>query len=269
MKRLACLGLAAALLPAAAETTEKPLWELGAGVGGLRLPHYRGSDRSQSWLLPVPYAVYRGDIFKADRDGARAVLVDTDRYDVDFSLAASAPAKSDHDPAREGMPDLAPTLEFGPKVNVNLVRASDWKLDLRLPLRAATTLQRHARFIGWTFTPVLNLDWRAPLADVGLQGGPIWGDRRFHRYFYGVAPEYATAERPAYEAPAGYAGWQATAAFSRRTGDFWLGGFMRYDSVAGAAFASSPLVTARQHWSYGFAVSWVFAVSGQRVKVED
>ena len=56
---------------------------------------------------------------------------------------------------------------------------------------------------------------------------------------------------------------------SHRTGIFWLGGFMRYDSVAGAAFASSPLVTARQHWSYGFAVSWVFAVSGQRVKVED
>lgn len=268
MKAAACLLLAAAALPAAAET-EKPLWELGVGVGGLRLPHYRGSDRTQSWLLPVPFAVYRGKIFKADRDGARAVLVDTERFDVDFSLAASAPAKSDHDPAREGMPDLAPTLEMGPKVNFNFVRTPDWKLDLRLPLRAATTVQRHARFIGWTFTPVLNVDWRSPVADIGVQAGPIWGDKRFHEYFYGVAPEFATATRPEYKAGAGYAGWQATTAFSRRAGDFYFGGYARYDSVSGATFAGSPLVTARQHWSLGFAVSWVFSASEQLVKVED
>ena len=223
VKRLACLGLAAALLPAAAETTEKPLWELGAGVGGLRLLHYRGSDRSQSWLLPVPYAVYRGDIFKADCATARAVLVDTDRYDVDFSLPPARPQRAFDDPAREGMPTLRPRWNSAPKVNVSLVRVR-LEAGPAAAVRAATTLQRHARFIGWTFTPVLNLDWRAPLADVGLQGGPIWGDRRFHRYFYGVAPEYRHRRPAWYAGAAGYASWQATAAFSRRTGDFWLGG---------------------------------------------
>jgi MipA family protein len=265
MRRL----LAFAFWPLAAGAAELPLWELGAGAGGLRLPHYRGSDRSQSWLLPVPFFVYRGEILKADRNGARALLLDTERIEVDISANASAPAKSDNDPAREGMPDLAPTLELGPKVNLTLARAADWKLDLRLPLRGATTLQRSPRFIGWTLSPVLNLDWHPGLADFGFQGGPIWGDRRYHRYFYSVAPAYATASRPAYEAPAGYAGWQATAAFSRRRGALWMGGYLRRDSVGGAAFESSPLVTSRQQWSVGFAVAWVFAASDKLVTVED
>ena len=68
----------AAMQPSRAE---QPLWEAGLGIGTLRLPHYRGSDQSHTWVLPVPYVVYRGRIFKADREGARAVLLDADRLD--------------------------------------------------------------------------------------------------------------------------------------------------------------------------------------------
>ena len=50
----------------------RPLWELGVGVAGLRLPDYRGSDQSRGYVLPLPYIVYRGTWLKADRDGARA-----------------------------------------------------------------------------------------------------------------------------------------------------------------------------------------------------
>lgn len=262
---LAALGVVAQ----AAVAAEQPLWELGAGVGGLSLPHYRGSATTRQWLLPVPYYVYRGRIFKADRDGARAVLFDTDRVDLDLSLAATAPADSADDPARAGMPDLAGTLEIGPKLNLRLARGDGWKLDLRLPLRAAVTLQKEPRDIGWTFAPVVNVDWRLPALDLGLQAGPIWGDRRNHRYFYGVAPQYATATRPAYEAGGGYAGWQATLAGSRRVGRFWIGAFLRRDSVAGAVFEPSPLVTQRTGWAGGLAVTYVFAVSDARVPAED
>ena len=38
----------------------RPLWELGLGVAALRLPDYRGSDQSSTYLLPLPYVVYRG-----------------------------------------------------------------------------------------------------------------------------------------------------------------------------------------------------------------
>ena len=264
---LAAVVLALPLLAVAAE--QKPLWEAGAGIGGLRLPNYRGSNQAQSWLLPVPYFVYRGDILRADRSGARALLFETSRFDLDVSLSASAPADSDDDPARAGMPDLKPIFEIGPKLNVNLGRGGNWKLDLRLPLRAVTTIEKHPHHIGWTLAPVVNLDTRWPLFDVGLQAGPLFGDRRVHGYYYGVAPAYATAARPAYEAPGGYAGWQATAALSRRAGRAWIGAYLRADSVAGAAFEASPLVKSRYGWSGGFAFAWVFATSGTLVSADE
>lgn len=67
-----------------------PLWELGLGVAGLSLPHYRGADESGRWLLPTPYAVYRGEVLRANRDGVKAMLFDTDQeVDLDLSLAAA------------------------------------------------------------------------------------------------------------------------------------------------------------------------------------
>ena len=59
---------------APAPRVEKPLWELGLGVGGLYLPDYRGSDQSQGYLAPLPVLVYRGTWFKSDREGTRAML---------------------------------------------------------------------------------------------------------------------------------------------------------------------------------------------------
>jgi outer membrane scaffolding protein for murein synthesis (MipA/OmpV family) len=255
------LGLAAA--PAA--QADQPLWELGLGAGALRLPHYRGSDQSHDWLLPVPYAVYRGKIFRADREGARALLFDSERLDVDLSAAASAPTRSQANRARSGMPDLAGTLELGPNLNLALAKGAGWKFDLRVPVHAVFTLQSRPQAIGWTLSPVLNLDLQLQGWKLGLQGGPQAASRRYHGYFYDVAPAYATAERPAYGAHAGAAGWHLTAAASRRVGDWWLGGFVRADSLAGAAFDASPLVKRRDNVSVGLAFSRVFMVSDQRV----
>jgi outer membrane scaffolding protein for murein synthesis (MipA/OmpV family) len=269
--RRACgaLGLLLGIsLGAAAE--DKPLWEAGMGVGGLRLPHYRGSDQSNGWLLPVPYFVYRGKILRADRDGARAVLFDGRSVDFDISLAASAPANSRDDVAREGMPDLPATFEIGPKLNSTLARGDGWKFDLRVPLRTVITLDSHPRSLGWTLSPVLNLDMRLPQSlDFGVQAGPIWNDRRLNEHTYSVAPVYATATRPAYSAGGGYAGWQATVGLSRRVGRLWMGAFVRADSVAGAVFEDSPLVRSRQQLAYGLAMSWVFATSAERVAGDD
>lgn len=268
----ACAALVAALqaVGAQAAPTERPLWELGLGGAALRLPHYRGSDQSHNWLLPVPYVVYRGKIFKADRDGARAVLFESERVDFDLSLSASAPTRSEDNDARRGMRDLEPTLEIGPKFNLALAHGAGWKLDLRAPVRAAITLEGRPDAVGWTATPSLNLDlpnrrgW-----DLGLQAGPVWGSRRWHAYFYDVAPAEATPERPAYRARGGYAGAQFTAALSRRSGNTWVGMFLRHDTLRGAVVADSPLVRQRENLSLGVALVFVFAASSQTVGVED
>lgn len=259
----------AALAAAATARADQPLWEAGVGVGVLRLPHYRGSDQSHTWVLPVPYLVYRGEFLRADREGARAVLVDAERLDVDISLAATAPTRSRDNRARAGMPDLSPTFEIGPNVNYTLARGAQWKLQARAPVRAAFTLESGPDMIGWLATPNLNLDLRVQGWNVGVLTGPVFGTRRMNGYFFDVAPEFATASRPAYRAPGGYAGWRLVSGVSRRLGDFWIGGFVAGDSVDGARFDDSPLVRKRGTLAFGVALSWVFAQSGRRVSRED
>ena len=244
---------------------EQPLWELGLGAAALSLPHYRGSDQSYRWLLPVPFGVYRGQIFRATRDGARAVLLESDRFDFDISLAASPPVHSSDNVARSGMPDLAATVEVGPNLNLTLAHGAVGKLQLRLPVRGVVALGSGAGVIGWTASPALNLDLEVQGWNLGLQGGPLAASRANHAYYYDVAPAYATASRPAYSAPGGLAGWRVTAGASRRFGSLWVGGFVRGDSLSGAVFDASPLVRQRENFSCGLALSWVLLASDTQV----
>ena len=149
------------------------------------------------------------------------------------------------------------------------------KLDLRMPVRAtaAVTVEASPKVIGWTFTPRLALDIKDPLGfngwNLGLLSGPLFADRRYHAYFYTVAPQYATATRPAYEAGSGYAGTQFITALSKRFPKFWVGAYMRYDTLADAAFVQSPLVERKSYMAGGIGISWIIARSSQMVEVPD
>jgi outer membrane scaffolding protein for murein synthesis (MipA/OmpV family) len=197
------------------------------------------------------------------------VLLDSERFDFDVSVSGSAPTRSKDNRAREGMPDLSGTLEIGPNLNSTLARGTGWKLDLRMPVHGVLTLQKHVRAIGWTASPVINLDTTVAGWNVGLQGGPRWASQRYHAYYYDVDAAYATATRPTYSAPGGAAGWRFTVAATRRFGNFWLGGFVRADSLSGAGFEPSPLVKRRNDTTFGLALSWVIKTSDERVTSDD
>lgn len=258
-----------ALASGASWAQTQALWELGAGVAGLSLPHYRGSDQRFDLALPIPYVVYRGDWLKADRSGTRVLLFNRAGLTLDLSASASPPTRSEDNRARAGMRDIPPTLEFGPKLNWHVARGRagtwNWLVDARLPLRAALTVDRDLCLCGGTVEPVLNLDLQGPRSNIGLLTGPMWGSRAWHGLYYDVSSRDATVQRAAYRAPAGFAGWQATAAFSHRAGPVWLGAYARRDSLDGAVFRDSPLVKASSHWSFGFGISWVWRESAQRV----
>jgi outer membrane scaffolding protein for murein synthesis (MipA/OmpV family) len=259
---------------AAAWAEERPLWELGLGVGAFALPDYRGSDESRGWVLPVPYAVYRGDFLKADRKGVRGELFDSDRVELNLSVAASLPVDSERNAARADMPDLRPSLEFGPSLEFTLWRGQGRDLlELRLPVRAAFTLESSPRSIGWVATPNLNLDvpgWGALQGwNFGMLAGPVFGDRRQHDYFYGVAPRFATPLRPAYAARGGYAGMQFIVAASRRFAGFWVGAFLRADTLRGAVFDDSPLVRRESYVAGGAAIAWVLGTSREMVEAPE
>jgi outer membrane scaffolding protein for murein synthesis (MipA/OmpV family) len=271
------LGLFAfALSSLGAGAAQFPLWEAGAGVAAINFPDYRGSDERQTYVLPVPYLVYRGDFLKVEDQRVRGLFFKNERAELEVSVNGSVPVKSNDNQARRGMPDLDPTLEVGPSLNFFLHRSPDrkFKLDLRLPVRAviATDLS-HVKHVGWVFQPNLSLDIKDvfdhPGWKLGLLAGPVFADRRYHEYIYGVDPAFATASRPAYRAGGGYAGSQFIAAISKRYPSLWVGGFMKWDTLNGAVFADSPLVKTKQYFTAGFAVSWVFARSDKYVDANE
>lgn len=276
-RRLAtCLAALTLLAPLAARAAEDlPLWELGVGVGGLSFPVYRGSDQRRDFLMPVPYFVYRGDFLKADRRGVRGELIDSDSFELNISASASLPVGSGDIDARRGMPDLKATIGLGPSVDFHLWESADGrrKLSFQVPVRAAFTLESSSEFTGWQISPRLNFDIEHPAGfdgwRMGLLAGPIYGSKHEHEYFYSVAPQYATPERPAYDAAGGHAGTQLLMSLSKRFPNYWVGGFVRYDTLKQAVFADSPLVRRDSYLAAGFGISWVIGVSSQRVKAED
>jgi outer membrane scaffolding protein for murein synthesis (MipA/OmpV family) len=272
-RRLTLAALLLACLPAGhAFAAEKPLWELGAGISALSFPDYRGSDQSSLYAIPFPYLVYRGEFLKADRNGIRGTFFGSDRIELNLSLGASLPVNSDDNRARQGMPDLQPTVELGPSLDLNLWRTPDrrTRLDLRLPVRTAVTVKGGMDDIGWVFSPRLNLDITdvAGLAgwNLGLLAGPMVGSERNHDYFYSVAPQYATAGRPVFDAKGGYAGSQFMMTTSKRYPKYWLGAFVRWDSLKDAVFADSPLVKSEDYFAAGVGIAWILGESSTRVE---
>ena len=268
--------LLASLLTVPATRAEmRPLWELGAGMAVLDLPHYRGSSARQTHVLPMPYLIYRGEVLKADREGLRGLLFDSERFEVNVSLNGSLPVSSDDDPLRQGMADLDPTVELGPSVNARLWQSADrgMRLEVRAPLRTAITVASSPGQIGWLFSPNLLLQIRDPAGragwNLGLQAGPYFHDREYNTHFYGVRPAEAIAGRPAYDASGGYSGAQLTLTLTKRFPRWWVGGFLRYDTLAGSVIEDSPLVRRSDGVSAGLALSWVFRESARRVEAEE
>lgn len=265
---------AGALIASPALAEQLPLWEAGAGVALIDFPHYRGSNERSTYLLPVPYVIYRGEILKIDRQRMRGLFYRNDYAELDFSMNGSVPVKDNK--ARRGMPDLDPTLEIGPSLNFHLyeTKSNEARLELRLPVRSVIASDfSYVHDVGWMFQPQLNLDVENVFGqqgwNMGIGAGPIFTDRRYNQLFYGVETRYALPDRPAYTAGGGYAGSQLVVALSKRFPGMWVGGFIKWDTLRGAAFEESPLVKSKEYASAGFAISWVFTESTIKVEADE
>ncbi len=277
-RRIAASALAAALVLAGiasgVHAEEKPLWELGAGVGAIAFAHYRGADEYEVYPLPLPYAVYRGRFWKTDRDGLRGELLDRTLAELSISLGGSIPVDSDDNDARSGMPDLKPTFEIGPSLDLHVWKSADstMKVDLILPLRVPVTIETSPQLIGLMFTPkvsVLVQNFVSTGWDLSVVAGPVFANRKYHDYFYTVAPRYATPERRAYDAKGGYSGTHVLLSLSKRFPRYWVGGYVRVDSLHGATIDDSPLVKRDHSFTGGIGIAWIIGQSKQMVESDE
>lgn len=258
MKILLSLAL---LLVAANLRAQEPLprLELGIGLFALNAPDYRGSSESSAYLLPAPYIKYRGDRVRVD-EGADGIIFESPNLLFTLSGNLSVPA-DDETPEREGMDELDALIEIGPSLNWRFLRfeRSAWWLDM--PLRAAYTVDSDFDHVGYVFQP--RLSWRLPARRLGewklrFNFGPLYASDDYHDYYYTVGPGDVTATRPAYQAEGGFSGYRTEFSYSRRIGRYWLGGFLRYDSLRGSKVEDSPLVSDPGTWMGGIALAWIF-----------
>jgi outer membrane protein len=276
MLKVVCMCVAvigAAALPLVSQAEQKPLWEAGLGVGAVTFPDYRGSDESSTYPVPVPYFVYRGKFLKADREGVRGELFDKRYLELSLSMHATTPVR-DGNKAREGMPNLRPTLEAGPSLDVHMWRSKDqeMKLDLVLPLRLAVTVESSPQSLGWTFAPRVNLDIENVAGqqgwNFGIGVGPVFAAKEYHQYIYSIDPQFATPQRPAYDARGGYSGTQVLTAISKRFPKYWVGAYISYQNLHNAAFEDSPLVRQQNYVSGGIGFAWMIGKSKRMVEVD-
>ncbi len=262
-------------LPQKTLATEKPLWELGAGGGFLLMPDYRGSDETRAYLLPFPYAIYRGGVFRLEDKRVAARIFKTDRITLDASGYGAVPVRSGNNDARMWMPDLDATFEFGPALRIKLLESKEnrYLLSLALPVRAVfSTDFRTVRYEGFIFSPRLNFEKGDVIPGTGVYAGvstgPMFADRGYHNYFYEVEPEYAMLSRPAYTPDAGYSGSAFTIGIGKDYKQLKFHAFASVDFLQGTAFEESPLVKRKMSWMGGFSITWVFLKSEKTVEDE-
>lgn len=252
---------------AAQQAAREPLWELGGTAIGITQQAYPGADEQVQRALAFPFFIYRGQILRADRDGAGLRAIKTPRFELDLGVAGAFGSRSSEVKARRGMPDLGTLIEFGPRLRWTLGEANPsqrWRFEV--PLRGVFDLNDGAAHRGMALEPELSLARQG-------EGGWSWSasvsaivaDRRLARTFYEVAPAYATADRPAYTAQAGLVAWRLSGSFTRKLGPDWrVFGFARVEDVSRAANADSPLVRRNTGASVGLGLAYTWLRSERR-----
>ncbi len=259
-------------LTPATTRTALPLWEVGIAAAAAGSPDYPGSDRVRARVLPLPYGIYRGKtLFAGEQDAPNF----SPTAELDLSLGGALPADSDGSSVRTAMPDLDLLLEVGPQLSLLLARPTrNTAITLALPMRAVVSTDfDRLRARGLLFAPELSYTngkfarrgWSTRVSLATSFANEMLAD-----YFYEVAPRYAQAGRPAYDAGGGLLETSLTTVVSRSfINDVGLFAFVRLASLKGSANTESPLLRDPTNLSFGIGLAFTFLRSDQTLSDEE
>lgn len=253
------------LLLASPSTFQHEKFEWGAGALTFKAHHYRGSDQSKDWFIPLPYFIYTSETIEAEPSFVRGTFYRNDWFAFKLSINAGLSVESEKNRAREGMPSLDYTFEAGPMFIFKMWKSEDKKLILNFewPIRQVhSTDLTYINAEGIFSIPYLNIIHMPMKSTWNLGGelsfGVMYGSKDYHQYFYGIESQYVTTSRPLYEAKSGYSGVQTTWILNKRIGDVVIMPFLRWDYLDGVAFKNSPLFKKKSYLLGGLGTFWLF-----------
>lgn len=239
--------------------------DLGAGLSALQIPHYPGSAQNDYLFVPFPFLRVRSPNLEIERNELTGTFFKGERVKIGLTLGGSLPVNSAKDKAREGMPDVNIGLEAGPSLSVLLWKPNaEHRLTFDIPVRQAVFFSKekidpHGQFALPHLHYLYEVEtdkYRSHSIEVEL--GAEYATQKYSSYFYDVEPEFATAERPAYEAHGGLSAYRFTVGFSALEKHWYFGAFAKYLDLHDSVIDNSPLVKRDTCLYAGVAVAYLF-----------
>ena len=257
---------------AADDDSGDPLWEIRLGGFGRYGEAYPGATELQTNIVPLPFPIYRGKFLRlGDRTEkpVRTRLLRWDRVKLDIDFGLNFPVDSDDIAARRNMPDLDLLAEVGPELEFEF-RQPVLGGDMRLALQSRAA-------VSWDG---LSPDWRglifstelkhkrplfSPRTELYTRLTPEFASTDYMDFFYGVAEQFATPDRPAYQARSGYLGTKLAFTVKHQVSrEFEIRSGLRFGFYQGARNSDSPLLTRDTTNAFFIAFLWKFWESDTR-----
>jgi hypothetical protein len=239
-------------------------------------PAYPASEDSQINIIPLPFPIYRGRFLRVGDDTDKPVttrIFRRDRIKLDIDFGLNFPVDSDDVDARTGMPDLDLLAEAGPELEFQFAKGPRvGNAFLALQARGAFSFDGlDPTWRGLIFSSELR--YVRPVnherTEFMARITPEWAGNEYMDFFYGVAPEYATPERPEYRATGGYLGTKLAFSVKHRLSeDFELRTGVRFGLYQGARNRGSSLYTAETNSGIYIAFLWKFWESARMADTE-
>jgi len=255
-------------------TETAPLWELRVAATAASLPHYIGSNEYKNYFFPLPYLIYRGEFFQADRDNMRTIFFKNGAFETDLSLWGNPPVPSDNQ-ARTDMDELDALVEIGPAVryyfqNNGRRDAFYFKGAIRTAFSMGWENGPEIHYQGLHGSMLLVLKNSSLFKDqkmkFHLSSGIHFASSKFNSYFYEVETEDVIPGRNSYSVNGGYSGFSLASSITRHLySSLTLGCYGRWDNISGATYEDGPLVNTENNYTIGAMLIFTLAKSKARV----
>lgn len=221
---------------------------------------YPASNEMSPRYVIVPTVIYRGEEIRQDRRGTRTVFHRDKKWVIDLGSGLSLPTNSNENKARKGMDDLGFVLELGPRIIYSIFEGDDDSLLFLLPYRfAIATDFSFTKDIGTRINP--EIEYTRILSNHLRLRFSIelnYASEVFNDYIYEVQDKYATADRPDYNAKAGYLGSSISAAAIYRTSRFAVFTGINYNRYDNSANENSPLYKTKEGTGVAIGINYFF-----------